>query len=376
MAQEFATKTFFNLEPLGLSYYSAQIALEKYIATRVLRGDLSRILFTSTSFSFRARFEQTDRSVHYTGASSLNFPFASYWYDGYWSDDDRPAVQNTHLMTVGIGDGTRKIRARAVKTSIDYTFYFDTDSEARIAYDNIQWMVKPRSAIIETGVKYKNSVIGIPIILELESLTFNPEFTEKEWLTQNRILPLTAKFTLRTYVLGPNIQVPVTNGLTGGFRDDIAEAYTEHVKFFFSSFKGIPAADINEDADLSTVLDAYFNPTYEIVVDSLIIRDVSFHNAFLDWIVSYPNALGTDTLTNVTIKIPGIAPISVDNPPLSWFLEIPGLRELSTYTAHVYFTSPSGKVKIQTITFSTTNDPSTADNEGLAGLKSLKGVTF
>lgn len=374
MGQELLAERFFDTTSIGLTYYSVQIAIERLLAANVLRGDLSRILFTSNSFVFRARLEQQDKSSTYEGASSLNFPFANYWYDGYWERDERPAVNNTHQILFGVGDGTYKIRSRPVQAKLNFTFYFNTDAEARLAYENIQWIFLPRSAMMITNVKYKDTFIDVPIIADLDSISYNPEFTEKEWLTQNRIIPITATILVKTYVLGPNKQTPVTS-VHSTFKDDELEYITEQSMLYFMAEKGLLNSDAS-NAVLDIVVSAYFNPQYDVTINSITSSNITYNSARINWDLSIPNLSASDSLESIIVSIQG-QPINVINTPtLVSHVDITGLSELSTYKANVYINLKSGKVKAQQITFTTSKDPATASVPGLASISSLKGTTF
>jgi len=375
MGQEILAERFFDTTSIGLTYYSAQIAIEKIIAANVLRGDLSRILFTASSFVFRARLEQQDRSATYQNVSSLNFPFANYWYNGYWEKDERPGANNTSQMLIGISDGSKKIRSRAVKSTLSYTFYFNTDAEARLAYENIQWTFMPRSLVTQTSVKYKDVYIDVPIIANLESIGYNPEFTEKDWLTQNRVIPVTADISITTYVLGPNKQTPVTNGLSSNFKDDSLEYITEEAMLYFLNTKGLLPQDASK-AVLDISVMAYFNPQYDITVNSLTVSDQTYNSAKINWNISIPETALSDSLDSIIISIQGQPITVVNTPALLANVTVTGLSELSTYKANIYLNLKSGKIKAQQLTFTTAKDPSTPMVAGLAGISSLKGTTF
>ena len=373
MAQEFQQSSFFDTKTYGMSYYSAQIALERFISAKVLRGDLSRILFTSDSFVFRARMEQQDRSLTYSGASSLDFPFANYWYEGFWKDDDRTASKQAsqQLSGMDLGSGTY-IRSRAVMATIPFTFYFNSDNEARIAYENLQWSFRPRSVVIQTTVKYKSTDIIIPLNVTLESVEFNPDYTEKEWLTQNRIIPIRASFSVRTYALGPNIQTPVTNGIAQGFSEDGLQYITETVLFGFLQSKNLLATPGEYEMSIT----AYFDPAYDVTVNSITSSALTFDSVTINWDLSIPTTADTTSLSSISIFVPGRNEIVVDSPALVGSHVITNLNELSTYAITILVKLKSGKIKSQVITITTANNPATPDSGGLIGLKSLKGVTF
>jgi hypothetical protein len=375
MAQEFQTTTFYDLTTSNLSYYSSMITFEKYIAANVFRGDVSRMLFTTTNFAFRARFEQMDRRIAYDGASTLNFPFASYWYDGYWSDDTRAGALQAGQMVKGITIGGITVRNRPVTGTFNTTFYFDSDKESRQAYDLLVWSFKPRSVILKTTVKYKGVDIVIPVVMSLDSISFNTEYTEKDWLTQNRILPFNAKFTIQSYVVGPYIQTTITDGITSTLSESPDIYIAEHIKLYFEAYRNMPSSDISADQLIQTV-DAYFNPAYDISISSLTTSNLVWNGVQINYVVTIPESAASDSLSSITIKMKGKADIIIQNPALTGNTIITGLQEISTYSAYIYFYLKSGKIKTQTLSFTTSNNPATPDNTMDKPLKSLKGIVF
>jgi len=373
MGQEFQNESFYDTQTYGMSYYSVQIALEQYIAAKVLRGDLSRILFTADSFIFRARMEQQDRSTTYQAASSLKFPFANYWYEGFWERDDRTGSNQASQQLTGIDLGANiLIRSRAVMTTIPFTFYFNSDNDARIAYEKLQWIFNPRSVILSTTVKYKETNINIPVVISLEEMTYNPEYTEKEWLSQNRIIPIRTSFKIRTYTLGPNIQTPVFNGVASRDVEDEIIYITETVLLEFFESKNLLA----HPEEIELAINAYFDPTYDITINSITSSDVTYSSVKINWDLEVPITSDPNSIENITIITKGRNPVVINNPDIVGNYIMTNLNELSTYKFNLYIKLKSGKIKIQTLTITTANNPATPDSGGLAGLKSLKGVTF
>jgi hypothetical protein len=381
MGQEFQYESFYDTKKYGMSYYSVQIALERFIAEKILRGDLSRILFTADSFVFRARMEQQDRSTAYQAASSLKFPFSNYWYEGFWERDDRIASNQASQQLSGINlGGDFYIRSRAVMTTIPFTFYFNSDNDARIAYEKLQWTFNPRSAVLSTTVKYKEHIIDIPVIVSLEDLVYNPDYTEKEWLSQNRIIPIRANFKIRTYTLGPNVQTPVPGGLdTTDTEDEIISITETALLQFFQSknlYTTLTIDDIEPLDEVELAVNAYFDPTYDVVINSITSSNITYSSVKISWNLDIPPISDPTSIESIIISTKGKESVTINNPALIDDYVFTGLNELSTYKFQLYIKLKSGKIKIQTITITTANNPAVPDIGGLAGLKSLRGVTF
>lgn len=378
MIQEFTTPTFYPLDNITIIYYALQITFEKYICANIFRGDLTRILFASNDYAFRARYEQQDRSTSYDGASSLRLPFANYWYEGYFEPDDRTASRNTWQSLVGIVDGQYQIRSRPVKAVLTSTFYFSADAEARVAYDNLKWLFVPRSVILASEVRFRNTVIPLPFVLDLENIQFNPSFNESQWLKNNRIIPFTANFSVRTYLLNPVKFDPIPSGVPSTISDVEPVYLVEESLLYFFSEKGMLTSTIPTGSVANLAVSAYFNPSYDIVINNVqIVGTPGYDRVEISWDLSIPTTAELDSLSQIVFVVSGQPQsITINNPPLIGSHTITGLSELSNYTVHIYFRLKSNKVKAQNLSFVTAKNPATDSPRGLKGINQLKGLTF
>lgn len=190
------------------TYYYAYITLEKWIAAKIFRNDLSRVFMSSNDYAFRRRFELTDMSQAYDeiGASSLRFPFANYnILNQGWTRDEREAANTAAQVYAGLYVGTTKLQAAAVTAEIPVQFYFDREDDARLAYDNL-FFYSFNPHYYKASVPYGNSTLELPYAFELTNLVFNPTFTEQDWLKQNRIFVITVNFRISSYIIKPPLQ--------------------------------------------------------------------------------------------------------------------------------------------------------------------------
>lgn len=209
------------------TYYWIYIFLEQWIASAVFRNDTSRVFMASDDYAFRRRFELTDMSKSYDeiDASHLRFPFANYWpLNTGWEADKRTAANPAALVYLGVYEGNTRIRASAVTHTIPVQFYFDREDDARMAYDKL-FFYTYNEHYYSTEIPYGSygrypdgasapgNALSLPVNITLEGITFNPSFKESDWLKQNRIFVVQAKFKCRSYAIFPPNQPDYTTDI-------------------------------------------------------------------------------------------------------------------------------------------------------------------
>lgn len=198
-------------------YYYVYESLENWIANTIFRQDRSRVFLASNEYVFRRRFELTDmtRSFRDLEASSLHFPFANYWpLNVSWSAEDRVAANPAALLYEGINTSRSRIKASNANLSIPVTFYFDREDDARFAYSTLYFYTF-NEFNYETSITFQNEEVGLPVVISIKSLQFNPQYNEKDWLKQNRIFIVSATLNVRTYLISPPDQPIYTQSIEG-----------------------------------------------------------------------------------------------------------------------------------------------------------------
>lgn len=210
-------------------YYYVYEALEKWLADMIFREDRSRIILSSNEYAFRRRFELTDMTRPYKELeiSSLQFPFANYWpLNIGWDREERVAANPATLLYRGIYTSRSCFRASNANIAIPVNFYFDREDDARLAYSKLYFYTFNEFSQ-EERMTFQNEEIGLPVVISIKSLQFNPQYKEADWLKQNRIFVVAATINLRTYIIAPPEQ-PLWNQVVTG--DDLlsnGEAYDD-----------------------------------------------------------------------------------------------------------------------------------------------------
>lgn len=412
MAREFEQSRFFDVSQWQNVYYAAQIQLEYYLADVLMRSDLSRVQWSSDAYAFRRRFELADSTnggnLEAIQPSSLNLPFVNYWYENgkFWEPDDRPfAVNSQQILKGEWHEGMpARLYAIAVKTPIVGTVYYSSDTDARLAYERLLWERQPKGPIqLSTSVKWKGVDLGIPVFLTIESVNFNPKFTEIDWLKTQRMFPMQFVVTLRTYTvyypqqtslanLSPNRPMPpYSTGTRGdGAGGDDQVYITESVLLNFASKKqwgtlgdseGVvdmstieditppgPTTDLEDDAgnpvqyESQTINDAtvdiatgYFTAATDVYINECVVDPATITQTgfTINWVIRKAEL---QYLSDVTIYIPGQSPIKITDERIKQ-QAITGVYPNSEYHVIVLFHSTNGSAKDFHLTVTTANDP-------------------
>lgn len=203
------------------SYYQAYRFLEKWLADNVFRGDPTRVFLASDGYAYRRRFELTDMSQDFETLdfSSLRLPFANYWpLNSGWTPDDRYAAKSAAMTYLGVYVGNTKVKAAASTLSVSTTFYFDREDDARLAYDALYfksfnehyYTSEVPYGLIPIKNGFSQDTLVLPMNLTVADLQFNPQTTEKDWLSKQRVFFIKAKFNIRTFVVAPPEQPDYT----------------------------------------------------------------------------------------------------------------------------------------------------------------------
>lgn len=325
-------------------YYYVYEALEKWLADVVFREDRSRIILSSNEFAFRRRFELTDMSRPYKELeiSSLHFPFANYWpLNIGWDREERLAANPAVLLYTGIYTNRSRIRASNANIAIPVNFYFDREDDARLAYSKLYFYTFNEFSQ-EEKITFQNEEIGLPVVISLKSLQFNPQFNETDWLKQNRIFVITANINLRTYIIAPPEQ-PLWNQVVTG--DDMlsnGDAYDDGnstynlvrtVETTTSSMGGL-----SEESFEKLIYEGEIKEP-EVLVNYLKVDETTDDSVKIVWDVE-----GTTAVATIGIKKAGEKKYTAI-PPESTEYTFTDLSPDSEYKVYVKFTLEDGTSK-------------------------------
>ncbi len=391
MAREFTQTSFFDMSQWSNVYYAAQFVIEQFLADVLMRSDLTRIVYASDAYSFRRRFELSDSQggdFDLIKPTGLNFPFANYWYDGFWTPDDRPFAIQTKQLLYGLWDESLPsyLRTMAVKASFPVTVLYNRDDDARLAYELLMWEYLPRGPIqLATKLRWKDVDLAIPVYITIEDIVFNPTYNETDWLKTHRIVPIRFKITARTYTIGyprqtrlpfntveypDNVIDPPFNKGTVDFDGD-SVSITEEVILEFAAAKQWVSEDIlvTEGGDLVTdsgddfiadvvdvttdIVTGYLTAGEEITINAVTADDITMDSFLLNWTIK---AEDIPNIAYIKIVVPGQPPIIIEDTSITSYL-ITGLQPSSEYGVILLFYGQGDIIRDFHLTVTTLEDP-------------------
>jgi hypothetical protein len=233
---ELQISNYYDLTKFSNTFYLIQIALETYFANNIFRSDLSRIVYASEQYAFRQRLNMLAKAGN-PSVKELQLPFMSYFRQGNWEIDDRLAIQNATAALGGFPDASiagQRLRFLQVKTKFTCTCYANSDADAQTMYEALLWIQQPSAKQFSFGsMEYLGTQFDIPIHLSIEGLSFNPDTTEKDWLRQNRIIPIKFDIVIRSVSMAQKPQSPQSSI----FEDQTIPFITHKVILDFLAYK-------------------------------------------------------------------------------------------------------------------------------------------
>ena len=325
-------------------YYYVYEALEKWLANTVFREDRSRIILSSNEFAFRRRFELTDMTRPYKDLeiSSLHFPFANYWPMNIgWDREERIAANPATLLYTGLYTSRSCIRASNANIAIPVNFYFDREDDARFAYSKLYFYTFNEFSQEET-MTFQNEEVGLPVVISIKSLQFNPQYNETDWLKQNRIFIVSATVNLRTYIIAPPEQplwdqvIVGDDMLTNGETYDDGNSTYNLVRTVEATTSSM--GDLSEESFEKLVCEGEIKEP-EVLVNYLRVDETTDDSVKIVWDIENASSVAT-----IGIKKAGEKKYTAI-PPDSTSFTFTELSPDSTYKVYVKFTLSDGTSK-------------------------------
>ena len=325
-------------------YYYVYEALEKWLANTVFREDRTRVILSSNEFAFRRRFELTDMTRPYKDLeiSSLHFPFANYWPMNIgWDREERIAANPAPLLYTGLYTSRSRIRASNANISVPVNFYFDREDDARLAYSKLYFYTFNEFSQ-EEKMTFQNEEIGLPVVVSIKSLQFNPQYNETDWLKQNRIFIVSAIVNLRTYIIAPPEQPLWSQIVTGDDMLSNGETYDDGnsvydivhtVETTTSSMSGLSEESLEKLIYEGEVKES------EVLVNYLRVEKATDDSVEIAWEVE-----GTSSIATIGIKKAGEKKYTAISPDSTTYT-FTDLSPDSEYKVYIKFTLSDGTSK-------------------------------
>ena len=357
---ELTKNYYYNTAALSNTAYLLQMYLEQYMANALFRGNSSRIIYASQQYTFRQRLNLLSQN----GSESilaLQLPYMSYFRQNNFVLDSRPGALNAWAAIEGfedIGIGYQQLRYMMMTITFNCIAFFTNDIDAQMAVEVLNWIQYPSDKqAIAGSVTYAGTDIQIPVTMNVSNIQFNNGKTERDWLEQQRIIPVQFDFSMRSVILGQEPQGPESNI----FFDNSPPVITRKVLLDFLSYKGIDDLFSKSNPDLIVL--ANYTPDPELI-GTLTVTAATNTSIMVVW--TY-NPLAVPLYqTNVLLALGNNDQFSV--PMVQGTYTFTDLESESLYTLYILFFSNAGTVTKYTATASTNNE-FIINIPGLIGLK-------
>jgi len=237
--EEFSQNNWYNTS------IATAIAIEEHYAPILFKNDLTRIIYASTDYCFRERSRKNK--------VLLNLPFMNYYLKSIERDTSPRSLWNNANNIQGMLDMdddhqallNSRIRLVPVKLHFEASVWYDQPQDLLKAYQLLALDESNETIIYSYYDAANDCQLKVPCFVKY-NLDYNPEYSEKEWLEENKIMSIAVDFEITTFFL-----------YTHGTNTNVS--FSNHIIFNFLSTKGI----INTDDPLLTtpqeLIIEYFN---------------------------------------------------------------------------------------------------------------------
>jgi len=178
------------------TYYALQIALDDYLSDRLLQGDSTRIVESTTEYALIKRSGQNEWN-------NANLPFVNYKLTGKDTGGDRMWFSNeAYSQGIYIDEIRKKIRMVPVSFDVDCTYWSGRDDDWQYATD-VMLFEKAAETKLSFYLDYDGTLVKDIAIINFNFDT-SMRFTESNWLEQNNIHTFGINPTVQTFLFQAN----------------------------------------------------------------------------------------------------------------------------------------------------------------------------
>ena len=173
----------FSAENFRNTIYALDLAIETFYSNLIFKGDTNRIIYSDNSNALRKR-------AGTQAWNNLYLPFMNYKLQKVDINTNRNWWHNiTNIEGVWSEELQRKIRLAPIRAVYESTvFYHRNDDNLfgmhELIFDfNNETQLRPTLTVTQDSVDYSLELLAI---LDYK-LDYDPDYTEKDWFSQNRI---------------------------------------------------------------------------------------------------------------------------------------------------------------------------------------------
>lgn len=174
----------------------------------------SRIVFSKNEYAFRARVQdiQKDEANSELQINTLNMPFMNFGISSISLSDQR-LLSSNYLATQGVylEEIGKKFRLFPVLIEYEGCFFTTQASDAQLVLAKF-YKQAAAETLLKPVVFYDGKEIGNFANVSYTDITYDGQYSESDWLEQNRIHTVAFSFGVDTYFLDTDPGIDVNNG--------------------------------------------------------------------------------------------------------------------------------------------------------------------
>ena len=172
----------------------------------------SRIVFAKNEYAFRARLQDIaeEEANSEFQVNTLNMPFMNFGISSISLSDQRLlATQQLAKQGVFVEEIGKKVRLYPVTIQYEGCFFTTQASDAQIVLAKF-YKQAASETLLEPMLLYNGVEIGNFANLSYSDITYDGQYSESDWLEQNRIHTVAFSFNVDTYFVDTDPGVDVT----------------------------------------------------------------------------------------------------------------------------------------------------------------------
>jgi len=200
--------------------YAANIAIENHFANYLLNSELDRVVYASNSYALRKRSNKTPWDVSF-------LPFMNYEFSDLEDGTDRPIwnssakIRGSFLKELG-----KSVRFTPITINYEASVWYNQPLDNLFALTEVIWD-NTNETILDFFVNMTTTdgdIVPVKLFAILGyNFSYNPQYNQSDWLTENKINTIGLNFEIQTYLL----------------KDDVSVSIPEEVVFNFAYSKGL-----------------------------------------------------------------------------------------------------------------------------------------
>lgn len=188
-----ANKSYVNV------FYSLCIKLDEYLSKKILNGDNTRIVYSSTDYAL------VKRSGLNKDWSNANLPFVNYKMDDKTFGGTRNWFSmEAYSQGIFIPELRKKLRVVPISISFDASYWTSRDDDYQYVTDMMILDAAAESKF-SFPMDFNGTIIDNIAIMDFNFDT-SPKFTETDWLEKNNIHSFGINPTIQTWLPIDNAQ--------------------------------------------------------------------------------------------------------------------------------------------------------------------------